>query len=109
VLDDRPFIEDGKLPVPEPSTVFVVSEVVGTGFTDHTTPREVTAEPPSEIIFPPPVAVLAVIPLISFVTGLANVSEGTPGSLLENLISQPNNIIVNTNIKTVNLFISPYD
>ncbi len=67
MLDDRPFIEDGKLPVPEPSTVFVVSEVVGTGFTDHTTPREVTADPPSDVIFPPPFAVLAVTPLMAVV------------------------------------------
>ena len=102
-------MDDGKLPVPEPSTVFVVNEVVGAGFKDHTTPREVTAEPPSDVIFPPPLAVLVVIPLISIVIRLANVSEGTPGSLLENLISQPNNIIVINNIKIVNLFILPYD
>jgi hypothetical protein len=108
VLEARPFMDDGKLPVPEPSTVFVVNEVVGAGFTDHTTPRVVTDDPPSEVILPPPFAVLAVIPLISLVIRLANVSEGTPGSVPENLISQLNNIIVINNIKTVNLFILLY-
>jgi hypothetical protein len=108
VLEARLFIEDGKLPVPEPSTVFVVNEVVGAGFTDHTTPRDVTDDPPSEVIVPPPLAVLAVITLISLVIRLANVSEGTPGSVPENLISQLNNIIVINNIKTVNLFILLY-
>jgi hypothetical protein len=66
-LEARPFIEDGKLPVPEPSTVFVVNEVVGAGFTDHTTPRDVTDDPPSEVIVPPPLAVLAVITLMAVV------------------------------------------
>ena len=70
MLEARPFIEDGKLPVPEPSSVFVVNEVVGTGFTDHTTPRVVTADPPSEVIFPPPFAVLAVIPLMAVVVNV---------------------------------------
>jgi hypothetical protein len=60
-------MDDGKLPVLEPSTVFVVNEVVGAGFTDHTTPRDVTTDPPSEVIFPPPFAVLAVIPLMAVV------------------------------------------
>ena len=83
-------MDDGKLPVPEPSTVFVVSEVVGAGFTDHTTPRDVTDDPPSDVIVPPPFAVLVVIPLMAVVIRLANISEGTPGSLLENLISQFN-------------------
>ena len=67
MFEARPFIDDGKLPVPEPSTVFVVNEVVGAGFTDHTTPRVVTADPPSDVIFPPPIAVLAVIPLMAVV------------------------------------------
>ena len=67
MFEARPFIDDGKLPVPEPSTVFVVNVVVGAGFTDHTTPREVTADPPSDVIFPPPFAVLAVIPLMAVV------------------------------------------
>ena len=68
MFEARPFIEDGKLPVPDPSSVFVVNEVVGAGFTDHTTPRDVTADPPSEIIFPPPLAVLPVTPLIVVVS-----------------------------------------
>ncbi len=102
-------MDDGKLPVPEPSSVFVVNEIVGQGFTDHTTPRDVTPDPPSEVIFPPPFAVLIVISLISLVIMLANLLEGTPDSLLENVISsQLNNIIVINNIKTVNLFILLY-
>ena len=62
-------MDDGKLPVPEPSSVFVVNEVVGAEFTDHTTPREVTADPPSDVIFPPPIAVKPVIlPIVVVVT-----------------------------------------
>jgi hypothetical protein len=62
-------MDDEKLPEPQPSTVIVVNEVevVGAGFTDHTTPREVTADPPSDVIFPPPFAVLKVIPLMAVV------------------------------------------
>ena len=63
-------MDDGKLPVPEPSSVFVVNEVVGAGFTDHTTPRVVTADPPSDVIFPPPFAVLAVTPLMAVVVNV---------------------------------------
>ena len=70
MFEARPFIDDGKLPVPDPSSVFVVNEVVGTGFTDHTTPRVVTADPPSDVIFPPPFAVLAAIPLMAVVVNV---------------------------------------
>ena len=69
-------MDDGKLPDPDPSTVFVVNEVVGTGFTDHTTPREVTADPPSDVILPPPLAVLAVIPLMSVVVTVGILVDG---------------------------------
>jgi hypothetical protein len=69
-------MDDGKLPVPEPSTVFVVNEVVGAGFTDHTTPREVTDDPPSEVIFPPPFAVLVVIPLMADVVTVGILVDG---------------------------------
>jgi hypothetical protein len=69
-------MDDGKLPVPEPSSVFVVNEVVGAGFTDHTTPRDVTADPPSNVIFPPPLAVLVVIPLMSVVVTVGILVDG---------------------------------
>ena len=44
-----------------PLLVFVVKDIVGFVLVDHTTPLEVTAEPPSELIFPPEVAVVDVI------------------------------------------------
>ena len=53
--------------MPVLSTVFVESEIVGFGLVDHTTPRAVTAETPSDVIFPPPTAVLVVIPLMAIV------------------------------------------
>ena len=56
-----------KVPVPEPSLVFVLKEIVGVELVDHTTPLEVTAEPPSEVIFPPEMAVVVVMELADIV------------------------------------------
>jgi hypothetical protein len=50
-----------KVPVPEPSLVFVLKEIVGVELVDHTTPLEVTAEPPSELIVPPEIDAVDVI------------------------------------------------
>jgi hypothetical protein len=44
-----------------PLLVFVVKDMVGFVLVDHITPLVVTAEPPSELIFPPEVAVVDVI------------------------------------------------
>jgi hypothetical protein len=53
-------------PVPVPSVV-LLSAVVGSADVLQQTPRAVTAAPPSEVTFPPPAAVAAVIPVIAVV------------------------------------------
>ena len=50
-----------KDPVPVPSDVFVVSEIVGLVVVAQTTPLAVMGLPPSAVIFPPLVAVDEVI------------------------------------------------
>jgi hypothetical protein len=45
----------------------VLKEIVGVGLVDHTTPLVVTAEPPSEVIFPPEVAVVVEMELTEIV------------------------------------------
>jgi hypothetical protein len=67
-----------KLPDPVPSVVFVVNEIVGFGNVLQHTPRAVTADPPSEEIFPPLLAVVEVIDVIPFVdrVGTTGVAEG---------------------------------
>ena len=49
-------------PVPVPSVV-LLSAVVGLPAVLQQTPRAVTADPPSELTFPPPEAVVAVMPV----------------------------------------------
>jgi hypothetical protein len=73
VLGVRPLREEVKLPVPEPSLVFVLKEMVGVGLVDHTTPLEVTAAPPSELIVPPDDDVVGVIELITEVINVGTV------------------------------------
>jgi hypothetical protein len=55
-----------KLPVPERSFVLLFA-VVGPVVVFQQTPREVTVAPPSFVIFPPLVAVVAVMELIAVV------------------------------------------
>ena len=74
-----------KLPVPEPSLLFVLKEIVGVGLVDHTTPLEVTVAPPSELTFPPVVAVVVVMELADRVL---KVGRNT-GVLVVNVISFP--------------------
>ena len=64
---DKPFIEEIKAPVPPPSLVLVDNEMVGKVDVPQTTPLAVTKPPPSELIFPPPVALMAVILVIPIV------------------------------------------
>jgi hypothetical protein len=47
-----------KLPEPVPSLVFLPWAIVGLGEVPQTTPRAVTASTPSEVIFPPLVALV---------------------------------------------------
>ena len=63
MFGERPVRFEGKLPIPDPSLVFVVKEIVGLVLVDHTTPLEVTAAPLSELTFPPVVAVVVVTEL----------------------------------------------
>jgi len=45
-------------PAPVPSTVLVVSDIVGLAVVLQHTPLDVTVEPPSDVMFPPDVAVV---------------------------------------------------
>ena len=56
-----------KLPVPVPLTVLVVNAIVGLAVVLQHTPLAVMAAPPSEVMFPPLVAVVVVMLLIVFV------------------------------------------
>ena len=58
MFGDKPVRDELKLPVPVPLLVFVVKDMVGFAPVDHTTPLEVIAAPPSEVIFPPEMAVV---------------------------------------------------
>jgi len=71
-----------KAPVPPPSFVFVLSDMVGPGVVLQHTPFAVTAEPPSVVIVPPHVAVVDVIALTVLV-----VTVDTVG--VEKVISDP--------------------
>ncbi len=70
MFGDKPVRFEGKLPIPDPSLVFVVKEIVGFVLVDHTTPLEVTAAPPSELTFPPDVAEFVVMAVIAVVVSL---------------------------------------
>jgi hypothetical protein len=61
VLAYSPVILLVKDPVPVPSDVFVVSEIVGLVVVAQTTPLAVMELPPSAVMFPPLVAVEGVI------------------------------------------------
>jgi hypothetical protein len=64
VLGNKPVIELVNEPVPVPSTVFVLSSIVGIGEVLQTTPLAVIFAPPSEVTIPPDVALLFVILVI---------------------------------------------
>jgi hypothetical protein len=85
VFGERPLRDELKLPVPEPSLLFVLKEIVGLVLVDHTTPLEVTTEPPSELTFPPEVAVVVVMELEDTVLNVGR----TTGVLVVNVISFP--------------------
>jgi hypothetical protein len=75
VFGVRPVRVELKVPVPEPLLVFVVKDMVGFVFVDHTTPLVVTAEPPSEVIFPPKVAVVVVMELADIVLTVGRTND----------------------------------
>ena len=68
--------EDEKEPVPVPSDVFVVKEIVGLVLVDQTIPLAVTFEPPSDVIFPPEVAAVMVIEVIAVVVRVGTTTAG---------------------------------
>jgi hypothetical protein len=53
----------------------VLKEIVGVGLVDHTTPLVVTAEPPSELIFPPEVAVVVEMELADIVLTVGRTND----------------------------------
>ena len=61
MFGDKPVRDELKVPIPVPLLVFVVKDMVGFVLVDHTTPLVVTAEPPSELIFPPEIEVVDVV------------------------------------------------
>ena len=62
-----PVRDELNVPVPVPLLVFVVKDMVGFVLVDHTTPLVVTAELPSEVIFPPDMAVVVEMELADIV------------------------------------------
>ena len=72
----RPVIVLEKEPV-VPGSLVWLSERVGLALVDQQMPLEVIVNPPSEITFPPPVAVVDVIP----VTALVVITICTPGGV----------------------------
>jgi hypothetical protein len=77
-----------KLPVPVPSIVLVLSDIVGFGLIDHTIPLEVTEAPPSDVTFPPNEAVVDVIILTLDVTTVGTLQETTLISLETDCMGQ---------------------
>ena len=67
MFGERPLRDELKLPVPEPSLLFVLKEIVGVGLVDHTTPLEVTIDPQSSLTVPPLFADVEVILKMGFV------------------------------------------
>ena len=83
-----------KLPVPVPSLDFVLNAIVGFRLVDHTTPRDVIVQPPSDVILPPERAVVDLIEsaaVVVSVEGVLTVSQRqrteAPGVLLEKLLT----------------------
>jgi hypothetical protein len=70
-------------PIPVPSDVFVVSAIVGSAVVLQQTPLALTELPPSEVIFPP---LVAVDPVMA-VTAVVVIVGKTP--VVENKISVP--------------------
>ncbi len=59
-----------KEPAPVPFDVLVVRVIVGLVLVDQTTPLAVMEAPPSEVIFPPDVDEVLVIPVIAVVVSM---------------------------------------
>ncbi len=73
-MADKPVILLLKVPIPPPSDVLLL-EIVGLCDVLQQTPRTVTVAPPSEVIFPPPDAVVDVMFEIEVVTIVAKVID----------------------------------
>ena len=53
----------------------MLKEIVGVELVDHTTPLKVTAEPPSEVIFPPEMAVVVEMELEDIVLTIGRTND----------------------------------
>ena len=71
-----------KFPVPELSVVLVLNAIVGTELVLHTTPLDKIGNPPSLLIFPPVIALVAVIELTAVVVKIGNVLAGVGNDVL---------------------------
>ena len=67
MFGERLLRDELKLPVPEPSLLFVLKEIVGFVLVDHTTPLAVTKDPQSSLTVPPLFADVEVILIMGFV------------------------------------------
>jgi hypothetical protein len=85
VFGVKPVRVELKLPNPDPSLVFVVKEIVGLVLVDHTTPRAVMGAHPSDVMFPPVVAVVVVMELADTVLNVGR----TTGIIVLKVISFP--------------------
>ena len=85
MFGERLLRDELKLPVPEPSLLLVLKEIVGFVLVDHTTPLTVTVAPPSELILPPEVALVVVMELADTVLNVGS----TNGLLVVKVISFP--------------------
>ena len=70
VTADNPVKELVNTPVPEPSVVWL-PEMIGLADVDQHTPRAVTLSPPSDMTFPPVLAVVVVMELAAVVLTVA--------------------------------------
>jgi hypothetical protein len=85
VFGERTVRDELKLPVPVPSDVLVESEMVGEELVDHTTPLAVMGAHPSDVMFPPVVAVVVVMELADRVLIVGR----TTGVIVVKVISFP--------------------
>jgi hypothetical protein len=76
--------------------VFVLSDTVGAEDVLHTTPRAVTAAPPSDVIFPPPAAPVAVILLIVVVLSVGAMAEGVTEVDAVEAAEEPTELVATT-------------
>ena len=88
-----------KLPVPVPSDVLVLNEIVGPEEVLQQTPRAVIVEPPSEVVTPPDTAVVEPIEAIAFVKSTGTVGVVTYATVTHLLKSPENKTLMDSFLK----------